>query len=130
MGKPRTGRTAEYRLSFARTRDERDDSVKTLFLLETVRQFAAFRYEISVREEIEDREIRLAILGLKAPDLGLPAAGPAEFRRAYALEGEYTVSVRGLDGTVVAFPLQVRGGVPSVRRLPEPSFLEVIAPTS
>jgi hypothetical protein len=121
---------AEYRLSVSPTRDERDNTVKTLFVLETVRQFSAFRYEISVREETAGNDIRFTILGLKAPGLNLPSSGSAEFRRAYALEGEYTVTVRGLDGSTVSFPLAVREGKPSLGRTPPPSFLDITVRTT
>lgn len=125
MAKAKTGTGVEYRLSVGPTVDERTGAAKTLFVLETVRQFSAFRYEISVRDEVADREVRFAILGLKTPGLSLPASGPAEFRRAYALEGEYAVSVRGLDGSTVTFPLSVRNGQPRLGRLPASSFVDI-----
>ncbi len=103
MSTPRTKSkqppSTEYRLLIAPHFNERKQKYTTRVVLETVKSFASFRYELTVRETITDNAIRYEVLGLNAPQLNLPASGPASFANEYdALTGTYTVSVEGLDG--------------------------------
>jgi hypothetical protein len=67
------------------------------FIIETVQHFVAFTYELVVRTEFnpEDRIINFQIEGLNAPDLGLPATGPAryEFKLYDFKTGDYRINV-------------------------------------
>ena len=99
---------AEYRLQISPHVNERTLRPSTLLVLRTTKSFASFRYELAVEERREGKTIHLKILGLKAPQLDLPAAGPAEFRREYeALKGTYHVVVEGLDGSSTPVAIRV-----------------------
>jgi hypothetical protein len=102
---------AEYRLLIIPQTDERTEKPTTLFVLETAQAFAAFRYELSVREKIEGRSITFTILGLKTPGLSLPSSGRARFTRELGeLKGSYDITVVGLDGRATSFPITVGKG--------------------
>lgn len=121
--------SAEYRLTISRELNERDGRHVTAFLLQTERQFASFRYEISVGEDLGEGTIGLTILGLRTPQLSLPSSGPAEFRRVYDHpDGPYEVRVTGLDGTVAMFAMEVRGNTVAITRKPPEGFLDVVTP--
>jgi len=81
-----------------------------------VKTFAAFRYELNVRETISDKSINFSVVGLSTPRLNLPASGPASFSHEYDdLSGTYLLSVEGLDGTIST--AQVRIGPKQVKVL-------------
>ena len=127
MGRPRG--SAEYRLTITREMHEREGRRMTAFLLQTARQFASFRYEISMEEDLGERTIGLTILGLRTPQLSLPSSGPAEFRRVYDHpDGTYEVRVTGLDGTAAMFTMEVHGDTVAITRKPSEGFLEVVTP--
>jgi len=116
----------EYRLVIAPSFDEREQKYKTLVRLETTKLFANFRYELSVKEERAARQIRYTVLGLKAPQLSLPAAGNAQFSRIYEdLKGVYEVSVQGLDGNVNTFSVRIRPDNVELLKSPTKSFIQV-----
>jgi len=73
-------------------------------LLQTTREFASFRYELSVNEELLDRSIHYRVKGLKAPLLSMPGSGPAFFKKEYRVSaGPFRISVEGLDHTTNVF---------------------------
>jgi hypothetical protein len=116
----------EYRLLITPQYNERGKKYTTLFLLETVKSFASFRYDLSVEETMDTKTIKYRVLGLKAPPLSLPATGHAQFMREYDnLRGTYEVVIEGLDGktntvSVLIAPRQVQ-----VVSSPSPSFITV-----
>jgi len=93
-------RGPEYRLLIAPHTNDRTDRPATLVVLETAQSFAAFRYDLSVDEELKEKSLTYRVRGLRAPSLSLPQAGHASYTREYeGLRGTYAVSVIGLDGT-------------------------------
>ena len=88
--------------------NERTRRPSTLVQLLTTKSFANFRYELAVDERREGNILHLTILGLKAPQLDLPAAGPAEFRREYdGWQGKHCIVVHGLDGSITTIRFRV-----------------------
>jgi hypothetical protein len=88
--------------------NQRKQNTTTLVTIETTKVFASFRYDISVKERIEQKKIHYRIMGLRAPRLSLPAAGPAQFSKEYdGLKGNYIFVVEGLDGTVSTFSVRL-----------------------
>ena len=73
----------EYRMLLQSTFNDLRQVPTTTVTIETTKQFASFRYELSVEEAISQKTLRYTILGLKAPRLSLPATGPAQFSREY-----------------------------------------------
>ncbi|MEW6511622.1 MAG: hypothetical protein AB1428_11775 [Bacteroidota bacterium] len=125
MTKPRRRTEAEYRLRVAPHVNERTQQPCTLVVLQTTKDFANFRYELAVDERLEGRTLHLKVLGLKAPQLDLPAAGPAEFRKEYSgLNGEYTIVVCGLDGSSIPVGVRI---TPRAVTLTEPPGAGIIA---
>jgi hypothetical protein len=93
--------------------------------LETAQVFATFAYDLSVDEERAPGSLTLIVRGLRAPHLGMPRPGPAQWSHDYEdLAGPWTVTVRGLDGETHRCTLHVDG---STLRLagshgPDPAF--------
>lgn len=101
-------REVEYRILITPQFDELRQKHTTLFLLETTKSFASFRYELSVQEQTEGKTIRYKVLGLKAPQLSLPESGHAQYTREYEnLKGTYTVTVEGLDKRESTFAVRI-----------------------
>lgn len=117
----------EYRLTIASYIDDLRHIPMTRITLETVQVFASFRYELSVRERIGNKELRYEILGLKAPRLDLPATGTAQFVKDYPrLKGTYTLVVERIDGTANTFVVQCTTKHIKVLQSPKHPFVELI----
>jgi hypothetical protein len=98
----------DYHLTVTPHLNERTYQPVTLFVLETAQSFAAFRYELTVEEEFEKKNMTFRILGLKTPSLSLPSSGKARFVREHSgLKGTYTITVVGLDGTPATCSLKI-----------------------
>ncbi len=129
---PRTSQTRatagpEYRLLITPRLSERTQEVTTLVVLETVKVFATFRYELTVEEHLEGKELTFAILGFRTPRLSLPAAGPARFEREYpGLRGTYTVTVKGIDGRTSTFSVKIGQKKVEVLKSPRHPFVQVL----
>lgn len=90
----------DYRLHLTRMINERTHQPSTLVVLQTTKAFASFRYGLTVEEHLEKGALHLTVMGLEAPSLSLPGAGPAEFRKEYEnLSGDIRIIVTGLDGS-------------------------------
>jgi hypothetical protein len=101
----------EYRLIITPMFRTREREYRVAVLLETAREFASFRYELTVREEKTDGAIHYRITGLSAPQVSLPGSGPAVFRREYrSLQGPLRISIEGLDHATNVFDLDVSSG--------------------
>ncbi len=126
--KTRAPDDAEYRLFvFSRYKDT-EQEYRTVVVLQTTEEFASFRYELSVDEEITDREIRYTVTGLTAPRLSLPGSGPALFRREYRnFHGTYRITVEGLDRISNSFEFEI--GEKQVHLLRSPSRPFVVVST-
>lgn len=116
----------EYRLLIAPHVAERTQRHTTRFILETVKAFATFRYELSVATDVTDKEIRLHVLGFRTPHLSLPAAGPARYEQEFeTLSGTYDVTVRGIDGRTDTFGVRFAPGEVELLRSPRHPFVQV-----
>lgn len=125
-GRRRTG-GAEYRLLVTPQFDERRQQHTTLFLLETVQYFASFQYELSVRHEVSGKTISIHVLGLKAPQLSLPASGHASFEHQYDnLNGTYELAVKGIDGRINVFSIKITSKKVQLLEAPTEKFVEVV----
>ena len=108
MGPLKRAGEAEYRLRISHNLSERTHLPSILLALRTTKSFANFRYELAVEDRVEGKTIHLKILGLKAPLLDLPAAGPADFRREYeGLKGNCHVVIEGLDGSRTTVAIRI-----------------------
>ena len=117
----------EYRLRIGPTYVEREDKFKTLLILETTRLFSNFRYDLSVREEFDDKTLHFKVLGLKPPQLSLPAVGHAQFTRTFDnLRGTYEISIEGLDNKVNTFSVKFTPKKMQLVKSPTDPFVELI----
>jgi hypothetical protein len=119
--------TNQYRLLIAPHFDERKQRNTTKVVLETATSFASFRYELTVEEKVTPGTIAYRILGLNAPQLSLPAAGPARFVREYDhLAGSYDLSVQGLDGKTCTVRVRIRPTDVRLVKLPAGAPIQVV----
>lgn len=127
MAKSKRTTEFEYRLTLSPHMNERQQIPTVLVTIETTKAFASFRYDLSVQEEIHGREIRYTILGLKAPQLSLPASGTAQFVQEYEnLRGKRTIVVESLDGTTNEFTINITQKQIKVLKSPKTPFIEVV----
>lgn len=130
MAKTKKTPELEYRILVTPQLNELRQIHTTLFLIETTKYFASFQYELSVSEQRTGRNIRYKVLGLKAPQLSLPAAGHAQFRREYEdLQGTYQVTIEGLDKRECTFTVSINSDKVRVTRAPAGGFVEVFDDT-
>ena len=117
----------EYRLTISPHVNERQNIPATLITIETTKAFASFRYELSIQEELNGKNIRYTILGLKAPQLSLPASGTAQFVREYEnLGGKHTIVVESLDGTTNEFTISIAKKNIKILKSPKTPFIELV----
>ncbi|MBI5472917.1 MAG: hypothetical protein HY961_11285, partial [Ignavibacteriae bacterium] len=99
-----------------------------LLTIETSKAFASFRYELSVEEQSDKRSMHFKILGLKAPQLSLPASGTAQFVREYEdLHGKYDITVERLDGKTNTFTVSISEKQIKILSSPKNPFIELVA---
>jgi hypothetical protein len=117
----------EYRLLIAPRFNDLGQKFTTIVQLETVKTFASFQYELSVRETLTKGSIHLKVLGLRTPQLSLPATGHARFMKEFQdLKGTYSVTVEGLDGKANTFQVRIAQTQVKVLASPGHPFIEVI----
>ncbi|MDL1894158.1 hypothetical protein FBQ87_14925 [Sphingobacteriales bacterium CHB3] len=125
--KVRTTSEHEYRLTIAPHFNAERQARTVLITIETTRRFASFRYELAVQEELTEKELRLTIVGLKAPQLSLPASGTAQFIREYDnLKGTYSVTVASLDGTENTFVIKFTAKNITLLKSPKQPIVELV----
>ena len=117
----------EYLLRIAPTYVEREQKYKTLLILETTKLFSNFRYDLSVREEFDKKSLHFKVLGLRPPQLSLPAVGRARFVREFDnLRGTYDVAIEGLDGRVNTFSVKFTSKKMQLLKSPASPFVDII----
>jgi hypothetical protein len=119
--------TLEYRLFIMPQFNEREQRFTTMFVLQTTKFFSSFQYEISMKERVEGKAVHFKILGLRTPQLSLPAFGHAHFTKEYeGLRGTYMIHVEGLDGTVNSFTVRITQKKIVLVKAPPRRFVDVV----
>jgi hypothetical protein len=119
-------RDPDYTLNIFHHYDEKTKRNLIVFLVQTIRIFVSFRYEILLEDKIIDKEIRLHIKGLHVPELLMPQTGPAQGRLDYEkFEGTYHLMVIKQDKTVNEFSIQISPGSVNITEKPKNSFITV-----
>ncbi|MEO8167686.1 MAG: hypothetical protein ABI623_05515 [bacterium] len=127
MAKVKKTNEFEYRLTIAPHVNERRQIPTVLITIETMKAFASFRYELSVQEKRNGKKILYTILGLKTPQLSLPASGTAQFIQEYDdLKGKHTIEVESLDGTTNEFTVNFTQKKMKVLSSPQTPFIELV----
>jgi len=108
------------------TYDETLKKAGTMFLIETVKQFSSFSYEIVVEETREDKLLTWALHGLRAPELLMPSFGGAQFRKVYFdLKGVQTFILKKIDGEMNEFKLKISPSSVTVQSIAGKPFVSV-----
>jgi hypothetical protein len=119
----------EYRLSIFPSHGELPMKRSMVFRLETVKEFSNFSYAIAVEEQTIGDAIVWKVHGLRAPEISLPAVGPATYEKQYEnLRGVYSFTVMKLDGVENTFTLDIVDEKVSVVKTPKHRFLEISIP--
>jgi hypothetical protein len=127
MARKGTHSGTDYRLLIAPRFNDLAQKYTTVVQLETVKTFASFQYELSVRETVTKGSMHFKVLGLRTPQLSLPATGHARYEREYEdLKGTYSVTVEGLDGKANTFQVRIARNQVKVLGAPGNAFIDVI----
>lgn len=119
MVRTKKPREPEYRLRVFPAKDPESQKAGIAVVVETIKEFVSFHYELLLSDKREKNSITLHILGLNAPRSVMPGVGPARGHRLYAgLSGTIAVVIRNVDGEENAYKLKVRP--PAVKVLSEP----------
>ncbi len=98
----------EYRMLIQPVYDETLKKHGTSFLIETVKQFSNFSYEIVVDEKWDGNRLSWILHGLRAPELLMPSFGGAQYRKVYFdLKGAYTFALMKVDGEFNEITLKI-----------------------
>ncbi|MBI3580146.1 MAG: hypothetical protein HY089_12140 [Ignavibacteriales bacterium] len=120
----------EYTLNIFRHRDERTDTTNIVFLVQTVKEFTNFKYEILLNGERNGKSLELNILGLRTTPLIMPGVGPAIGRKDFPnLKGTYALKVTKLDGEVNLFQLELAAKKITVKQSEQHIFIRVSTET-
>ena len=121
----------EYRLVVQPVLDDAARKSGVMFLLETIKQFGNFNYEIVVNEAFDGRTLLWTLHGLRAPELAMPSSGSAQFRKVhFDLPGRFHFVMRKSDGSEGTFDCESRGRRIAIKNLATHSFFTVIADAS
>ena len=123
-------RSPEYSLRVIHQFDERLRRVMQVFIVQTLKEFTSFEYEILLGLARQERIIELKILGLRTTDLIMPGVGPARGTvELTGLQGPYDVRVLKLDGELNEFHLEVKpGGIALTGLSPHPFVVSAVTP--
>jgi hypothetical protein len=126
MPRKKKQRDPEYSLNVFHYYDERTRRALQVFLVQTIKEFTSFNYEILLDAVLRERLIQLKILGLRTTPLIMPGVGPAKGRRDFAkLQGLYSLSVIKLNGETNDYEVEVAPTQIDIRGNPAHPFIIV-----
>jgi hypothetical protein len=114
----------EYTLHILHTTDHETGKAVTAFVVQTIREFVSFKYEIPVESTIEGTAINLRIHGLRVPENLVPGKG-----RAYGVilhpkvKGKYDLSITNVDGIINKFFLTITTRAIEVKKTSRKPFI-------
>jgi len=116
MPRKKKQRAPEYTLRVFHHYDERIRKVVQVFLVQTIKEFTSFNYEILLDITVRDREIQIKILGLRTTALTMPGIGPAQGRHDFTdLNGSYHLTIAKLDGELNEFQIELTASTVSIK---------------
>jgi len=126
MPRKKKQRDPEYSLHVFHHFDEQTRRALQVFLVQTMKEFTSFNYEILLDAAMRERLIQLKILGLRTTPLIMPGVGPARGHRDFTnLRGSYNLSVVKLDGEANDFQVEVTPSQISIHGNPVHPFIIV-----
>jgi len=119
--------TTEYVLLVTPHINERTGEKVTLVALRTVTEFVNFRYDLIVQPTLDGRTLKLLIQGLGAPELTLPAMGPAQYRlERKDLSGQYDIVVSKHNKQFDSYRVTVSPAAVTVEEQPADRFSNIV----
>ena len=116
----------EYTLNILQRFDDRTASSSTVFIIQTIKEFISFQYEILLESTVEGNTIDLKIRGLRTTPLIMPNVGPARGVREYPhLKGTYHLLLTKLDDESDEFTLNISEEGITIQSANDPSFIRV-----
>ncbi|MGA7160352.1 MAG: hypothetical protein WBZ48_05080 [Bacteroidota bacterium] len=116
----------EYRMLIQPSYDETLKKAGILFLIETVKQFSNFSYEVVVEETREEKRLTWSLHGLRAPELLMPSFGGAQFKKVYFdLKGTQTFILKKIDGETNEFRIKISPTSIAVQSITGTPFVSV-----
>lgn len=98
----------EYTLHVLHTTNPETGDAVTAIVVQTVREFVSFKYDIPVESKIEGSVIHLKVHGLRVPENLVPGRGRARGVVLHPrLKGKFDLSITNVDGIVNKFQLSV-----------------------
>jgi hypothetical protein len=117
----------EYTLHIFHTTDSETGKPVTAFVVQTVREFVSFKYEIPLEARVEGGSIHITIHGLRVPENLVPGKGCARGTILLrALKGPHELLVTNVDGDVNKFSLAIAPRVIDVRGLSRQPFVAYV----
>ncbi len=94
----------EYTLRILHTKHPETGADVTAFIVQTVREFVSFSYDIPLESSVEGQEIKINIRGLRVPENLVPGKGQAKgIFYHQRLKGACNLLVTNVDGAVNRF---------------------------
>ena len=114
----------EYTLHVLHTTDPDTGEPVTAFVVQTVREFVSFKYEIPLESGIDGEMIQLKIHGLRVPENLVPGKGRARGTILHPrLKGKYDLSIINVDGILNRFLLTISSRAIEVKNASKKPFI-------
>lgn len=114
----------EYTLHVLHTINPETGDPVTAFVVQTVREFVSFSYEIPLKSAIEGRIISVNIHGLRVPENLVPGKGRARGITLHPrLKGKFELSITNVDGAVNRFFLTITSRAIEVKTISRKPFI-------
>jgi hypothetical protein len=108
MARSRRRPKPEFSLNIFQGTDPKTRRQGWIFLVQTVKEFVSFNYEIVLSATVEKNAITLHISGIHAPLMVMPGLGPAKgWVLIDDIVGSYTLTVRKLNKEVNDFRIVI-----------------------
>ena len=126
MTRRKKHRDPEYSLHIFHYYDDRTRRALQIFLVQTIKEFTSFGYEILLDAVLREKLIQLKILGLRTTPLIMPGVGPGKGHREFTnLRGTYDLSVIKLDGETNDFQVTIASDQITIKGTPAHPFIFV-----
>jgi hypothetical protein len=114
----------EYTLHVLHTTHPDTSEAVTAFVVQTVREFVSFMYEIPLGSDIKGRAIHLNIHGLRVPENLVPGKGTARGTVMHPkLKGKYELFITNVDGIENRFLLSFTSRAIEVKNTTHKPFI-------
>ena len=114
----------EYTLHVFHASEPETGQAVTAFVVQTVREFVSFKYEIPLESGIQQGVIDLKIHGLRVPENLVPGKGRARGAILHPrIKGKYDLSITNVDGILNKFLLSITARAIDVKSASRKPFI-------